>query len=174
MKELLRYGITLSVICMAASGLLAGVHALTREKISAQATKEERAALVEVMPQADSFEAVIEGNETLYYRAFDKEKILIGVAFKAQGKGYGGAVETLAGMRLDGSLSAVKVLSQNETPGIGQLVTEPSFTDQFKMHKADTLDGVQAITGATISSRAVIDAVKLKAREIQELLKNDR
>jgi len=172
MKETARYGFILALICVIAAGLLSGVNILTRPKIIAQAIAEEQSALKEIIPQAMKFVEVKQGQEVLYYKAFDSQGSLIGFVFKAKGKGYSSVIETLAGMFPDGKISAIKVVSLNETPGLGMRVTESSFTSQFNNQDALRLSGVQAITGATISSRAVIDSVIKKAQELQELIKS--
>ena len=174
MKEMVRYGFILALICIIAAGLLAGVNALTISKIAAQAQAEEQAALKEVMPQASRFTEVKSGQEILYYRALDNQDKLIGFIFKASGKGYSSVIETLAGIFPDGKISAIKVISLNETPGLGMRVTENNFTGQFNNQDAFNLSGVQAISGATISSRAVMDSVVKKAQEIKELIKNEK
>ena len=174
MKEIVRYGTTLGLICLLAGGLLAVVNSLAQPRILAQAKEEEQRTLSEVLPQADRFEAVkaADKEEAIYYKAYDKDNKLIGLAFKAEGKGYSSTVETMAGMNLDGEISTIKILSQNETPGLGSRVTENSFTGQFKNKNIPDLSKVEAITGATISSKAVIDLVKEKAEEIKALIKN--
>ncbi len=172
MKEMIRYGFILAVICVVASGLLAGVNVLTKSRILAQAEAEEEASLKEVMPLAEHFEAVKSGNDILYYKAHDKNGKLIGLAFKAAGKGYSSIVETMVGMAKDGKITAIKVLSQNETPGLGANVADSKFAAQFSGKDIPGLSEVQAITGATISSRAVIDAVKKRAQDLEGILKN--
>ncbi len=172
MKEMLRYGFILSLICIVAAGLLAGVNVLTRSKILAQTQAEEEASLQEVMPEATHFLAVKSGEEVLYYKAYDQTGKLIGAAFKAQGKGYSSTIETMVGMLKDGTITVIKILSQNETPGLGARVAESSFTGQFRNKK--DLGGVQAITGATISSKAVIDSVKKKSAEVKARLENEK
>jgi len=174
MKEALRYGLILSIICLISGGLLAGVNILTKNKIFAQAQKEEEMALKEVLPEADYFKEVKSDKETLYYLAYDKDKKLIGVAFKAKAKGYASLIETLVGMSLEGEIKTIKVISQNETPGLGAKITEAKFSNQFKDKKINELGQIQAITGATISSRAVINSVKNKAEEIKESIKDVR
>jgi len=174
MKEIARYGFILTLICVVAAGLLAGVNSLTRSKIIAQALAEEQAALKEVMPGAVKFTEVKSGQEILYYRALDSQNSLIGFVFKASGKGYSSVIETLTGIFLDGKISAIKVISLNETPGLGMRVAENSFTRQFNSQDVLNLSGVQAIAGATISSRAVMDSVVKKAQELQELIKNEK
>ena len=172
MKEMVRYGSILGLICIVAAGFLAGINALTSSRIIAQAQAEEEAGLKEVVPPGAHFEAVKSGEKTLYYKAHDKEGRLIGVAFKALAKGYSSDIETLVGMLPDGTILAIKILNQNETPGLGSRVSEAEFTGQFKNKK--DLNNTQAITGATISSRAVIDSVKSKAEEIKQLMTNDK
>lgn len=176
MKEMARYGFILALICVVAAGLLATVNALTGPKILAAALSEEQSALKEVMPLAAKFTAVKldVDKEILYYKAFDNQGKLIGFVFKASGKGYSSVIETLAGIFLDEKISAIKIISLNETPGLGMRVTEDKFTDQFNHQNSLDLSGVQAITGATISSRAVMNSVMKKAQEIKELIKNDK
>jgi electron transport complex protein RnfG len=174
MKEMIRYGFILALICAVAAGLLAGVNELTRAKIAAQAYAEEQSALKEVMPQAAKFTEVRSGEETLYYKALDNQDKVLGFVFKAGAKGYSSVIQTLAGIFPDGKISAIKVVSQNETPGLGMRVIESKFTGQFSNQDSLNLSGVQAITGATISSRAVMNSVMKKAQEIRELIKHEK
>lgn len=172
MREMVRYGLILALICIVAAGLLAGVNSLTKARIIAQAQAEEEASLKEVLPEAVHFEPVKSGDDILYYKAYNKDGKLIGVAFKATGKGYSSTIETMVGMLKDGIITAIKILNQNETPGLGAQVAEPKFSSQFAKQK--DLNNIQAITGATISSKAVIDSVKKKAEEIKALIKNEK
>ncbi len=189
---MLRYGITLGFICLIATGLLATVNFFTKPRIIAESRKEIEASLKEVLPEAENFEPIKFQNETIYYKGFDKNKNLAGVAFIARGKGYSSVIETMVGMEPDGMITAIKVLNQFETPGLGSRICEikdnttifdiikgkrrntslkPWFQEQFSQKNDSEIDGINAITGATISSRAVINAVKNKALEIQKLIK---
>ncbi len=171
MKEMARYGLVLALICIIAAGLLAGVNSLTKSKIIAQAQAEEAAGLKEVLPEAADFKQVKKNEETIYYRAFDNQDKLIGAAFKVSAKGYSSTIETMVGILKDGTITAIKVLSQNETPGLGSQVAGDKFRGQFSNKK--DLSAVQAITGATISSRAVINSVRDRAEQIKEMIKNE-
>ena len=173
MKEMLRYGFILALICLVASGLLATVNSLAKGKILAQVKLEEEASLREVIPEAESFQPVKHGEEIIYYQAVDKKGRPTAVVFKATNKGYSSAIETMVGMEKNGTIIAVKVLNQNETPGLGNRILQPSFTGQFTAKNIQRLDEVQAIAGATISSRAVLDSVKKKAEEIKGLIENE-
>ena len=149
--------VRLGIICILALGLSAGF-----------SLAEETLDLKEVLPEAASFTPVKKGEEVLYYKAKDQDGKLIGAVFKVRGKSYSD-IDTLAGMLKDGTITAIKVLAQNETPGIGSRVATPEFTGRFRNIK--DISQVQAITGATVSSQAVIDSVKKKAEEIKALLK---
>jgi electron transport complex protein RnfG len=121
------------------------------------------------MPEAVSFEAVKQPDAPDYYRALDKDKKIIGVVFMVSAQGYAGAINALAGMFKDGRISAIKIVSQNETPGLGGRVSEEDFTRRFAQKDIDQLAEVQAISGATVSSSAVIKAVEARAKEIAAL-----
>lgn len=172
MKEMARYGITLSVICGIAAASLAGVNLLTKSRITAQAQAEEETALKDVLPQAARFEAVKKDGQVVYYKAFDAAGNFTAAAFTAEQKGYSSVIQTMVGMSREGVIGAIKVLSQNETPGLGSAVATPAFCGQFSGKNIDGLSQVQAITGATISSTAVIESVKNKAKQIEELIRN--
>ena len=171
MREMLKFGFILGIICIVAAGLLAGVDILTKPKILAQEKLEEELSLKAIFPSAHHFKEVKENEGIIYYKAIDNDGKFIGVAFKASQKGYAGEIKTLAGMLKNGEITAIKVLSHNETPGLGSRITAASFTGQFK-GKSD-LSKVEAITGATVSSKAVINSVKKKADEIRLKLKNE-
>lgn len=175
MKVLIRYGFVLGLICLLAGGLLALVNALTQPKILAQANAEEEKSLTEVLPCALRFDPIKSTNsEVIYYKAYDKDNQQVGVAFKAQGKGYSSIIETMVGMSLSGKILAIKIITQNETPGLGNRVTENQFLNQFMNKDILELNKVQAITGASISSAAVIKSVEKKAQEIKELIENGK
>jgi len=173
MKEMIRYGLVLALICMVASGLLAAVNHFTQPRIIALAQSQEEATLLELLPMSSSFTAIKSKDEVLYYKGYDKNKQLAGVVFKASAKGYSSVIETMVGLTRDGKITAIKIISQNETPGLGNRVAEPDFISQFRAKDITGLNQVQAITGATISSKAVINSVTQKAKDMQELLKNE-
>ncbi len=83
-------------------------------------------------------------------------------------KGFSGHIELMAGFNADGTINSITVLQHKETPGLGTKMAEPKFLDQFfgKDPESFTLkvkkDGgqVDAITAATISSRAFCDALQ--------------
>lgn len=175
MKTMVRYGVILGVICVSAGGLLAAVDALTQDKIIQQQKAEEEKVLTQILPGVSRFEEIKSaGGEIIYFKAYDKDGQLIGAAFKASGKGYSSIIETMAGMLPDGKITGIKIISQSETPGLGSRIALPSFGGQFQNKNIADLKQVQAITGATISSRSVINSVEKKAEEVMSLMKNGK
>ncbi len=88
----------------------------------------------------------------------------VGYVAQATVKGYGGPVEVIVGMDLSGALTGISVggAAFNETPGLGAKVQEPAFTDQFAGLKTPVGEGasaIDAISGATISTNAVVSGV---------------
>ena len=110
----------------------------------------------------------LSGNEVELYPARQDGNITSVAVKSFSNQGFGGKIELILGILMDGTVTGYKVTQQNETPGLGSKITEEKFShqfvslnthsDQFKLSK----DGgeIDAITGATISSKAVIDAVQ--------------
>ena len=90
----------------------------------------------------------------------------LGQAFMALAVGYGGPIDILVGLEQNNALRGIEIISQKETPGLGAKIIEAAFLDQFARQTGETLaltrDGgtIDAITGATISSSAVVKGVK--------------
>ena len=110
-----------------------------------------------------------DGKERLVLFPSRRNGTISGVAIKTStNKGFGGKMELIVGFFLDGTVSGYKVIHSNETPGLGTKVSEPRFKEQFagirpKKHLFKVKqDGgeIDAVTAATISSRAVIDAIQ--------------
>lgn len=170
MREMLKYGFILGLICFLASGVLSVVNAVTEPKIKLQKEREENLALKEVMPDAANFKAKKGAEKTVYYIAYDKAGQISGFVVKGEGKGYSSLIEALAGLNLKLEITKVKILFQNETPGLGSRIIRDSFLAQFKGKGADSFNQAQAIAGATISSSAAIKALKNKITEVKEQL----
>jgi electron transport complex protein RnfG len=176
-KKELRLVIVLALISILAGGVLAWVSSLTEPKIQAQAELRKKAALQEVLPAASTFQLVEDLLEKAqaagyldlaesYFGYQDTNQV--GLVFVADVKGYSSTIRLSIGVSMDGQLSGVKVISQAETPGLGVKITEPDFLEQPAFREATVADQlavrkergrVEAVTGATISSRAVVRGV---------------
>jgi Na+-translocating ferredoxin:NAD+ oxidoreductase subunit G len=162
--------LSLVLISMVMSAALALVYLKTKGPIEAALRQKEIDAVKQVMPDFDSdLEAgKIEKDGVVLYQVSRQNK-LVGYAIKTYtDKGFGGHVEIMAGFLPDGSINKVLVLQHKETPGLGTKMTDPKFSNQFlKKNPADFIlkvkkDGgqVDAITAATVSSRAYCDALQ--------------
>lgn len=164
---MIRLGLILMSICLVAGLILAATYNITSPAIQRQKINQEQEALKEILPEADEFLPKSEGGFTYYEGLKDKNRI--GYVLKIRAKGYSGNIDMFVGIDENGAIGGIEVLSHEETPGMGSRITEikqgegkPWFLEQFKGKDAPSLSmsGIQAITGATISSRAVLEAVK--------------
>ena len=176
MKELLKLIIVLGIICCFSALSLAYVYNITFEPIERQRFLKKMNAINEVFAGfADAAEFDVVENpvcEKVYCADFSDFYLIkhfgevLGVAFEVRVSGYGGDINIVIGVLPDGSVSGIKVIHHSETPGLGSLIERDSFTGQFETKSLDTglkfrSDGgdVDVITGATISARAVLNAV---------------
>ena len=139
------------------------VNAITKDKI-VQAKREAVAEMLATLfPNMESF--TYDEDSGMYSVLAGGEPI--GHAFMAQGRGYGGTIDILIGLKPDNkSLQGIKIITQQETPGLGAKIINASFLDQFRGVSVNEVDlsrnggKIDAITGATISSTAVVEGVK--------------
>jgi len=163
--------VSLLVITAVSGGVLGWVYGLTKDSIAKVDQKKNEDAIAAVLNTGtDIAEFKVDTiDELVYNLAYDAQGGFIGAAVKTfSGKGFGGKVSLMVGLLPDGTINKVSVLSQNETPGLGANMTNPKFKDQFDGKNPQSFnlkvkkDGgdVDAITAATISSRAFTEAIK--------------
>lgn len=181
LKEILVPSISLFVVCVVVSIFLAATNILTQPSIGAQKAKSDALAKHEVMPTAKSFkEKTLSGKE--YSVGLNDQGETLGYLFCTEAKGYSGTINIMIGILKDSTISGIKILSHNETPGLGANIENKTFIKQF-IKKAplngfnlknnnQSLEGVNAITGATISSNAVKDAVNKAIALFKEISDN--
>lgn len=162
-------------ICALFGFLMMVTNSVTADEIEkAQQSFAEETRLI-VLPQAQEFE---DKGEYFSGVADGKE---IGYVFQTMSRGYGGEVVVLTGISIDGKITGVSVISHNETPGLGANAEKNEFTDKYLKYvpengfsvtkNAATEDNqISAITGATITTNAVNDAVN-QAVEIYNSIK---
>lgn len=174
MRENLKLGFILLVVT-AIAGLFLGVaHTITKEPIEKQALLEKNLAMQEILPSAENFELsevkLPEGTVITDVNKGLKGNEVVGYAIKVTPKGFGGLIDMMVGISADGKIGGIKILSHGETPGLGANSTNISFYGQYKDKSAESQlevvktgasgdNQIQAITGATITSRAVTNGV---------------
>lgn len=159
MKETLRPVLVLMLICLFISAALAITNEKTAPIIEATEKAQEEEAQKEVLPDADTLTQLELSELPATVTEVFKADNGAGFVFTMTAKGYGGDMKLICGIDADGKIVACKTLSQQETKGLGSKTTEPKFKDQFSGKDAE-LDGVETISGATISSKAYIGAIK--------------
>ena len=173
--------VVLTVIAAVMAGLLGGTNLLTKDKIAELAEANETAAVEKVI-KAEKYEngkIDYNGSEYPYFRALNGTET-VGFAFSLSANGYGGAVKTVVGVDVNGKITAVEITDvSNETPGLGQNATRADFTNRFK-EKSEALtvvksgakgNEIQAVTGATITSKAVTTTVNIALELFAEITK---
>lgn len=163
MKDIVRLAVILMLICAVAAAALAGTHGFTTKVIAERQAEERRALLGEFIPDADTFEdPVEEDGYTLYVGK--KAGQFAGIAAVFTEPGFKGGIQMMLGVNAQGEITALKIMSQSETPGLGARVAEPAFTSQYAGKKqTDPIEigtDIAAVSGATVSSRAVTSGVR--------------
>ncbi|HHV58845.1 MAG TPA: RnfABCDGE type electron transport complex subunit G [Clostridiaceae bacterium] len=180
-RDILKPAISLFLICLVTAALLAVTNYVTKNIIKDRAQGEADSARKQVLAEAESFEAVenfkaILGDEDEFSRINDVYKAIkngsvIGHVLTITGQGYGGDMEVIVGIDMQGKITGLKIGENSETAGLGSKVTEEAFTSQFvnlnpdepltvvKVNKSKP-EEIEAVSGATVSSRAVTTAVQ--------------
>jgi len=181
MKELIKNTIIMVAITVVAGAALGQVYSMTKEPIAASAAAKALAASKEVFADAADFVPVDD------YPApdgqYNCDVAAVSLALDASGNalgyvvtvtshaGYNGDITFSMGLRMDGTINGISLLSISETPGLGmkaEEVIKPQFKDRattpgtvFSVTKTGEQgdDKINAITGATITSKAVTAGV---------------
>lgn len=160
----------LTVVVLISVSLLLYINTFTSEVVEAQNQARIREILESIFPDLTDFEE--KENLIVIYEGDS----IAGYTFLASGNGYSGAIDMLVGINTDHTIKDIEILSQTETPGLGSKITEEEFKGQFTGLAADDIvlskDGgsIDAITGATISSRAVTDTVRQELKNVIDML----
>lgn len=170
-KAILIPAVSLLVICVVVTALLGVTNRVTAPKIAQLAAETEAAAKQAVLTDAATFseEKQIEkdGTTYTYYEGFSADGTSAGYVFRTSAKGYGGDISVMVGVKADGTVAGVNILSISETAGLGMNAKNESFLSQF-LGKSGTIGvlkngssetEIQALTGATITSKAMASAV---------------
>lgn len=154
--------VVLTLVCAVVAGLLAAANGVTGPIIENVAIEKQENARKELLPEADGFTRMLGydvENVTEIYRANNGA----GIVVTGTAKGYGGDMTVMVAFHADGTIRQLKVIEQAETKGIGSKVADdPDYWSGYEGKPAETLvlgDDVDAVTGATRSSRALLEAV---------------
>lgn len=169
-RYILRLTLTLLLITSITAALLGLVNLLTEERIDALTLEKANNAMREVLPADDYEELPVDAaGVTALYRAGD-----VGYVVRVSTNGFGGAIDMMVGVDNDGVVTGISIVSHSETASLGANCTREDFRSQFIGATDDvavTKDGgqIEALTGATVTSRAVADGVKLAVETVKEV-----
>ncbi len=192
LKAIQKNGLTLALFACASTGLVAITNALTKNQIDHQQQEQLKSILSQVIPPAlhdnDLSQACTLVSDPLlgskqampvYIATYHGEPRAIAIESIAP-DGYNGAIQLITGINVDGTITGTRVLSHNETPGLGDKI-DLRITDWILSFTGKTVsvdnegswhvrkDGGQfdQFTGATITPRAVVKAVKKTVQYVQ-------
>ena len=173
MPKIVKLGSILFVITAVTGLLLGAVQNATSGSIAAQRARQKNDALAATLPGAKNFTPVaLKADAGIISEVYAGSAggATIGYNFTLTPKGFGGLMTLICGIDAAGRVMDIAILESSETPGLGARASEPAFAGQFhgkladgdlQVTKTPPEDGnqIQAISGATITSRAVADAV---------------
>jgi electron transport complex protein RnfG len=175
--------LSLSLISLVAAACLGFVYEFTKEPIELSNLNKKVEAIKQVVPEfnnnpySEMFRLPTGEGDSLDVFPAKKDDVLVGYAVTTYTKkGFSGNITLMAGFKPDGTIVNITVLEHKETPGLGTKMAEPKFKDQFmgknpvEFSLRVKKDGgpVDAITAATISSRAFCDALQRASNTLQK------
>lgn len=184
--------IILVVITLVAGVALSGVYVITADKIEENNATAAQQAYQAVMPEAVSFRGITlkAGTETsgtvtiqTVLEAQDEDGNTIGYAIQVHNsQSYDGGLTLVAGIRRDGTVTGLNFTELHETAGMGMRCAEAEFTSQFenvqvgaftlsKGSASDEPGTIDAVSGATVSSTAVVEAVNAALAIFEAMLR---
>jgi electron transport complex protein RnfG len=191
MKDIMKNDFVKMITALLIVGVFSGmslvfVYVYTQQKISNNQNMEMAKAIWKLFPEMDKAVVMnkVKGIDKNPAEIVDKNSKLLGYAFLAEGNGYQGVIKLMAGIGPDlSTLKGIEVLESQETPGLGAEIAGDKFKDQFnglevthvieyvKNQKPQEPYQIEAITGATISSRAVVNILNKRIEEVRKILK---
>lgn len=177
MRDMINMVVVLVILGAVSGGLLAATKDWTEPRIEYQQLTFVKGPAIKTIlqgasndPIVDRFKIAFEGKDANFFVGkFNGEPST--VAFEGMGKGFGGDIGLMMGVNLkDDTIIGVGVTTHSETPGIGSKAkSDPSFANQFKGMQMTTVEPVDAISGATVTSSGVNAGVIAAAKMYQSL-----
>lgn len=149
----------LTAVCAVVALMLGLVNFLTEDTIASREETARREAVYEIFPDVDEV-LTVDGDDSLF--AVCKNGAIDGYCVSVTTPGYAGDISLMVGVTPEKKVKAVKILSMSETAGLGSKTQSPLFLNAFVGKSAPLTvgDNVDAISGATVSSKAVTKGVE--------------
>lgn len=164
-KQAIHLSASLLIIAAAAALVLSVVNALTADTIAEHAAAKRQTAMASVMPGSNVFSELYCEDETIdsITGAYNGTRF-VGYCVEVSPNGFGGTISLMVGVGESGAVTGVSILAHGETAGLGSKAEDPAFLSQY-IDKSGTItvnsgkNAINAITGATVTSKAVTDGV---------------
>lgn len=177
MKKILKIAVTLFLITAIVAAALAGVNAITKDKIAANEQKKTEEAIAVVLPGAQNVSCVYTGDGVVKeVYAPGPDSAVQGYAVKvAPTSGFGGEVVMMVGVDGEGAVTGISIITHSETPGLGAVAADSgekgeAFRGSFAgLSGSLTVSDIDALSGATITSSAVVDGVNAALEYVASL-----
>ena len=150
--------LVLCVICLLCTWAVAATFRATEPEIERMRVERALLARQEVLPEADEFLEFVDVELPPGVREAFRAQNDTGFVFQTYARGYAGVVPVMVGLDPEGRIAGIRMLSNRETPGIGDLVEDPAYLALF--YGLDSPDGVQGISGATVTVDALRNALR--------------
>ncbi len=181
MKDMVKIALNLVIIFVIAGAIMATVYGKTEPRIKQIIKEQTQKALKSLIPEAAFINSAgtyqpLPGRSAKYYEARDKNGKPLGYIAVSYSKGYKSILKMMVAADTTMRLKGIKILEENETPGLGDDIKKPWFQKQFEGKTMDQLVVVKvpdptkilAITGATISSRDCTRGVKTGLKQLMK------
>ncbi|ERT56503.1 MULTISPECIES: RnfABCDGE type electron transport complex subunit G [Megasphaera] len=174
-SSIFKIALNLILTCLVSGCIIGAVYFVTGPIAKVKAEQMKQESMKALVPTADSFVPVANEKDTFIAQKGGQKVAFI---IPTEPKGYGGPIKMLTAVSSDGAVMDYTMLEANETPGLGDRAAKDPFRGQFKGKKIDALEvtkdhsdtkHIQAMTGATISSRAVTLGVKEAVEKAAQL-----
>ncbi|MBU3128248.1 RnfABCDGE type electron transport complex subunit G [Clostridium tagluense] len=174
--SIFQIAINLTVACFISGAIIAGTYFITAPVAAKNAITMKNDAMKALVKDAETFKPL---NGKKDWFTAEKNGKVIAYVVPAESKGYGGAIKMLVSVTPQGKIIDFAILSSNETPGLGDNAGKDAFRSEFKGKKSEDLEvvkdkskenNIQAMTGATISSKAVTKGIKEAVQQVTQLV----
>ena len=175
-SSVVKIALNLTIACFISGIIIASVYFVTNPIAVKNEAMLKEQSMKELISDAQEFTPI--KDKTEWYEAKNNNEI-IGYIVQTESNGYGGPIKMLVAVDKDCKVINYNILSNNETPGLGSKTLEDKFKNQFVGKILKNLvvvkdpsdkENIQAITGATISSRAVTNGVKQVVEEVHQYI----
>jgi electron transport complex protein RnfG len=181
-KEIGKISLNLVIIYLLVGTILVSVYAYTHPIIEKNEVQKKNSVLKSMIPGGENIIKLgdwhISEENAEYFKVTKNDGTLCGYIIETYGRGYSSNIHSMLGVDPNLKVLNITILSQAETPGLGDEVESKEFRGQFigksienmEVVKTSGTDKIQALTGATISSRAVTNSERAALEQLSKII----